>query len=91
MTETVIERVQGEKYCMVYTGERKFVNQLKSFPDIEVTDVGDGHVKAKVPYEWFRFVKPPVKRNISNEQKLAASKRLKKYHAEKNNSATSRE
>lgn len=78
MIETVIERIQGESYCNVYTGEKKFINKLKSFSDIEIIDAGEGHVKAKVPYEWLRFVAPPIKRNLTEEQRQAVAERLKK-------------
>jgi hypothetical protein len=78
MVETVIERIQGEPYCTIYTGEKKFVNKLKSFPDIEVIEVGEGHVKAKVPYNWLRFVSPPRRNTLTEEQRQAASERLKK-------------
>ena len=40
MIETSIERVQGDDYCLVYTGERKFINQLnelaQSYPEIDI-------------------------------------------------------
>lgn len=61
MIETVIERIQGEPHCIVYTGEKPFIRQLKKYRGIEVIPVGDGHVKAKVPADWLRFVAPPQK------------------------------
>ena len=88
MVETSIERIQGDTYCNVYTGERKFVNQLRQlkhdYPnDIELMDYGDGTIGAKVPYDWFRFVKPPSKRNFSDEQRQAMSERMKKAREKK--------
>lgn len=88
MTETSIERIQGEDYCNVYTGERKFVNQLlqlkQTYPnEIELKDYGDGTFGAKVPYDWFRFIKPPTKRNYTEEQRKAMSERMKKARENK--------
>lgn len=83
MIETSIERIQGEDYCNIYTGERKFVNQIlqfkQTFPnEVELKDYGDGCVCAKVPSNWLRFVKPPTKRNYTAEQRQAAKERMKK-------------
>lgn len=88
MIETTIERIQGDDYCLVYTGERKFVNQLLEFQqeypnEIQLKDYGDGFVSAYVPYEWFRFVKPKTKRNYTNEQREAMSERMKKARENK--------
>lgn len=88
MTETSIERIQGEDYCSVYTGERKFISQLLQFQqdypnEIELKDYGDGHIGAKVPSNWFRFIKPPTKRNMTEEQRQAASERMKKAREQK--------
>ena len=54
MVETTIEWVQGEDYCNVYTGERKFVNKIlelhKEYPnEVTITDYGDGYLSAHVP------------------------------------------
>lgn len=88
MTETTIERIQGEDYCNVYTGERKFVNKLlelqEQYPnEVIVTDYGDGYLSAHVPYDWFKFIKPPTKRNYTEEQRKAMSERMKKARESK--------
>ena len=88
MVETSIERIQGDAYCNVYTGERKFVNQLlqlnKDYPDkVKLTDYEDGFIGAKVPYDWFRFIKPPTKRNYTEEQRKTMSERMKKVREKK--------
>ena len=87
--ETSIERIQGEKTCSVYTGERKLVNELralkKKYPtEVELIDYGDGFVGAHVPYDWFKFIKPPATRNMTPEQRKAAADRLKKAREAKN-------
>lgn len=86
--ETSIERIQGDTYCNIYTGERKFVNQLhqlkQEYPnEIQLIDYGDGFIGAKVPSNWFRFIKPPTKRNMTEEQRQAASERMKKAREQK--------
>lgn len=88
MIETSIERVSGDDYCNVYTGERKFVNKIlelhKQYPDeIIITDYGDGYLSAHVPYNWFRFIKPPTKRNYTEEQRKVMSERMKKARENK--------
>lgn len=88
LIETSIERVQGDNYCCVYTGERKFINQLKelakSYPEVDICHINeDGSIVAHVPYSWFRFVKPPSKRNLTEEQRKAMGERMKKAREKK--------
>ena len=89
MVETSIERIQGEKTCSIYTGERKFVNELRAlkrkYPtEVELIDYGDGFVGAHVPYDWFKFIKPPTTRTMTLEQRQAAADRLKKAREARN-------
>lgn len=88
MIETTIERIQGEDYCLVFTSEKKFINQLmeysKQFSEVDIRHINeDGSITAHVPYEWFRFIKPPTKRNYTEEQRKAASERMKKVREKK--------
>lgn len=83
MNETSVERIQGEEYCTIFTAERKFINQLKEFSakypeqvDI-IKENEDESILAHVPSNWFRFVKPPTKRNFTEEQKQAMAERMK--------------
>lgn len=83
MAETAIERIQGDNYCCVYTGERKFINQLnelsEQYSEVKILHINsDGSIVAHVPYNWFRFIKPPTKRNYTEEQRKAMSNRMKK-------------
>lgn len=84
MIETAIDRLQGDDFCTVFTAERKFISQLKEFAeqypnDVEIQYINpDGSIGAKVPYDWFRFVKPKSKRNYTQEQRDAMSERMKK-------------
>lgn len=86
--ETSIERVQGDDYCLVYTGERKFINQLnelaQNYSEVDIRHINeDGSMVVRVPYNWFRFVKPPTKRNYTEEQRQAMSERMKKARENK--------
>ena len=88
MVETSVERIQGDEYCCVYTGERKFINQLKelaeNYQEVCIVHVNDdGSILAHVPYNWFRFVKPPTKRNYTEEQRKAMGERMKKARESK--------
>ena len=89
MIETSIERVQGDDYCLVYTGERKFINQLnelaQNYSEVDIRYINkDGSMLVRVPYDWFRFIKPPVKRNYTEEQRKDMGERMKKAREIKN-------
>lgn len=89
MIETSIDRVQGDNFCIVFTGEKKFINQLKEFSKLYPNDVkiqyenNDGSIEVKVPYNWFRFIKLPTKRNYTEDQRKAMSERMKKARENK--------
>lgn len=89
MNETAINRLQGDDYCFVFTAERKFINRLKELSEeypneVEIQYINeDGSIGAKVPSNWFRFVKPPTKRNYTEEQRQAMSERMKKARENK--------
>lgn len=89
MIETAIDRLQGDDFCIVFTAERKFVAQIKEFAeqypnDVEIQYINpDGSINAKVPYDWFRFIKPPTKRNYTEEQRQAMKERMKKARESK--------
>lgn len=88
MKETAIERVQNRNNCIVYTNEQKFVTLLnkykKDYPnEVKLEDTGEGFIKATVPYKWLKFVAPPRKVNLTDEQKEARSLRMKKLAEEK--------
>lgn len=89
MNETAINRLQGEDYCSIFTAERKFINRLKKLAQDYPNDVtiqyinDDGSIGARVPYDWFRFVKPKAKRTYTPEQLEAMKKRMKKARERK--------
>lgn len=81
--ETCVERIQGDKYTNIYTSERKFINELNALKNQYPDDViiehinEDGSIVAHVPFSWFRFVKPPTKRNYTEEQRKAMGERMR--------------
>lgn len=91
MIETAINRVKGDSYCCVFTGERKMINKIKEYEILFPNEVKiqfineDGSILAYVPYDWFRFVKPPTKRNYTEEQRKIMAEKMKKVR-EKNGS-----
>lgn len=91
MVETSIERVQGTDYCTVFTAERKFINTLNRLKEeysseVEILTINeDDSMVAHVPYSWFRFIKPPVKREYTNEQKQAMAERMAKAREARGN------
>lgn len=91
MVETAIERVQGTNYCTVFTAEKKFINSLNclkdQYPDeVEILTINeDGSMVAHVPYSWLKFVKPPAKREYTDEQKQAMAERMSKARKAREN------
>lgn len=91
LVETAIERVQGTDYCTVFTAEKKFINSLNrlkdQYPDeVEILTINeDGSIVAHVPYSWFKFIKPPTKREYTNEQKQAMAERMAKAREARGN------
>lgn len=86
--ETSVNRMVGDKFCSVYTGEKKFVEELrqyaKEYPnDVKIKSLGGGCVEAQVPFSWFKFVRPKRKRNMTEEQRKATGERLKQARQKK--------
>lgn len=65
--------------------ERKWRNRImklaEEYPEqVKITvypEDNDGCINAWIPAKWIR-VKPPIKRNLTDEQRMAMSERLKK-------------
>lgn len=87
--ETSIDKIVGEEYLTVYSNEKAIVNKIKElaskYPS-EVTIIKkyeDGTINAHFPSNWFRFIKPPAKRNYTEEQRKAMGERMKKARENK--------
>ena len=81
MAEVSVEFIKGEKYLTWYSDESKWANRIRQFAkdnaDVQiVSDDGDSII-AHCPVSWFKPPKPPIKRNMTDEQRKAASERMK--------------
>lgn len=80
--ETVFEHWDGKDTWTVSTDERTWKNRLVKLAEQHPADVEcvavnrDGSVMYHVPASWVRL-RPPVKRNMTEEQKAALAERLK--------------
>lgn len=81
MAETSVEYIKGERYLTWYSDEPKWANRIRQLAadnaDVNIiSDDGEG-VLAHCPVSWFKPPKPPIKRNITDEQRQAAAERMK--------------
>lgn len=81
MSETCVEYIKGEKYLTWYSDEPKWASRIRQLAadnaEVQiVSDDGDG-VLAHCPVSWFKPPKPPIKRNMTDEQRQAAAERMK--------------
>ena len=81
MSETSVEYIKGEKYLTWYSDESKWASRIRQLAadnaDVQiVSDDGYG-VLAHCPVSWFKSPKPPIKRNMTDEQRRAAAERMK--------------
>lgn len=83
----------AETSCSYFAGtemhfssdERRWINKIRKlqedYPDqvkiISQPEQNDGCIYCTVPSEWLK-IKPPTKRNLSEEQKIAARERMMK-------------
>ena len=79
--ETDLEHLGGNDYWGLSTGEQKWRNRLakleKDYPD-EVKIIArnmDGSVIYHIPKSWVK-ISPPVKRNLTEEQKAELRDRM---------------
>lgn len=90
--ETTTNYIVGEKTFTFYSSETMWVNRIKKYaeqyPDdvkiirLHCDDDGVRSVIAELPKKWFN-VKPPIKRNLTNEQKEALAIRLQQAREKK--------
>jgi hypothetical protein len=82
MAETVFEHLDGNKTFTVSTDERTWKNRLVKLAEQNPAEVEcvavnrDGSVMYHVPASWVK-IRPPRKVNMTDEQKVALSERLK--------------
>lgn len=79
--ETCFEYLTDDKYGTFCSDEKKWVRQIKElhaqYPDqVKIISDQNGSIMAHLPKSWFK-VKPPVKRNLTEEQRKEASDRMR--------------
>lgn len=83
MAEVTVEFIKGENYLTWYSDDFVTVRHMKKlqedYPDdVEVISEDDNSMVIHVPVSWFREPKPKAKREMTEEQRLAAAERMRK-------------
>ena len=81
MAEVTVEFVKGEKYLTWYSDDFATIRHMKKlrdeYPDeVYIVAEEDDYMTMRVPINWFREPKPKAKREMTEEQRLAAKERL---------------
>lgn len=81
MAETAVEYIKGENYLTWYSDDPKWVNRIRQLAtdnaEVQIVNDDDESVLAHCPVSWFKPPKPPIKRNMTDEQRKAAAERMK--------------
>lgn len=83
MAEVSVEFIKGEKYLTWYSDDFATIRHIKKlqsgYPDdVVVVAEDESSIVVHVPVSWFREPKPKAKREMTEEQRLAAAERLAK-------------
>ena len=81
MAETSVEYIKGENYLTWYSDDPNWVNRIRQLAaedaDVQIVSDDDESVLVHCPVSWFKPPKPPIKRNITDEQRQAGAERMK--------------
>lgn len=82
MQETCVEFVRGEPTLSWYSSDSKWIARMVQLanerPDeVEIVYKDEEGLMAHCPVSWFKPPKPPIKRNMTAEQRQAAAERMK--------------
>lgn len=81
MAETSVEYIKGEQYLTWYSDEPKWIGRIRRLAednaDVRIINDSGDSVLAHCPISWFKPPKPPIKRNMTEEQRQAAAERMK--------------
>ena len=81
MAETAVEYIKGENYLTWYSDDPKWVNRIRQMSTdnagVQIVNDDGESVLAHCPVSWFKPPKPPIKRNMTDEQRKAAAERMK--------------
>ena len=83
MAEVSVEFIKGEKHLTWYSDDFATIRHIKKlqseYPnDVVVVAEDESSIVVHVPVNWFREPKPKAKREMTEEQRLAAAERLAK-------------
>lgn len=83
MAEVSVEFIKGEKYLTWYSDDFATIRHIKKLQserpdDVVVVAEDESSIVVHVPVSWFREPKPKAKREMTEEQRLAAAERLAK-------------
>ena len=83
MAEISVEFIKGEKYLTWYSDDFATIRHIKKlqseYPnDVVVVAEDESSIVVHVPVSWFREPKPRAKREMTEEQRLAAAERMRK-------------
>lgn len=96
--ETTIDYIHGEDTIIWSSNHfatiRKMEDLINTHPnEVQIirdfrNEEGEGKMlEIRIPANWMRMPKPPAKRELTEEQRQAASERFKKYHTERKKKA----
>ena len=86
MAEISVEFIKGEKYLTWYSDDFATIRHIKKLQnehpdDVVVVAEDESSIVVYVPVNWFREPKPKAKREMTEEQRLAAAERLAKVRS----------
>ena len=89
--ETSIDYLSCDNYATFCSSESKWINKILKLKELhpdavdirELPENNQGMILAHVPKSWFKL-SPPKKREMTDEQREAAAKRLAAARARKN-------
>ena len=73
MQETCVEFVKGEPMLLWRTSDRKWIARNA----VKIVYKDEDGLMAHCPASWFKPPKPPIKRDLTPEQRAEAAARLK--------------
>ena len=85
LIETCFNYCEDDGWAYMSSNERKWINRLQKYAADKPSEClmlkrpedNNGHIYVKVPQSWL-YVRPPVKREMTEEQRVIAAERLRK-------------
>lgn len=87
LRETCMDHIANESLATFCSSEQKWINRFRrdaeKYPgQVIVKHINeDGSMVVQYPYAWCKMPSPPRKRTMTDEQRAAASERMKKLVA----------